>query len=384
MVAKIENLEEIPLFNDSEDVKKGTKFDIKHIVDNENRLIKNKGRVQQHGEVFTPNWMVKKMLSEPEIQLKLQDTQATFLEPSVGEGAFLKEILHQKLGHVDDTSNKSNWTENALWVLTSIYGIELLTDNLVKAKQQMMKVLIEHYQTFYQKKISSNTDFYKSASFIIDNNIVQGNTLTYLNDSDNLIMFSKWERVSDEVSQLQFTYKSLLRDEENQLDLFESSGQLSLLDDLMEEMSDNKFVKINKVYKGGVGVMKDKFKFDVVIGNPPYQEETQGKKTKNGQKRVKSIFQLFQEQAELVAKDMTSLIYPGGRWIHQSGKGMTSFGLRQINDNHLKKLIYYPNSNEVFDKVGIADGISIVVKDMNKEEKGFTYEYIRGGGTKLS
>lgn len=151
----------------------------------------------------------------------------------------------------------------------------------------------------------------------------------------------------------------------------------------MEETSDNKFVKINKVYKGGVGVMKDKFKFDVVIGNPPYQEETQGKKTKNGQKRVKSIFQLFQEQAELVAKDMTSLIYPGGRWIHQSGKGMTSFGLRQINDNHLKKLIYYPNSNEVFDKVGIADGISIVVKDMNKEEKGFTYEYIRGG-TKLS
>ena len=51
-MAKIENLEEIPLFNDSEDVKKSTKFDIKHIVDNENRLIKNKGRVQQHGEVI--------------------------------------------------------------------------------------------------------------------------------------------------------------------------------------------------------------------------------------------------------------------------------------------------------------------------------------------
>ena len=113
MVVEIENLEEITLFNDSEDVNKDMKFDIKDIVDDENRLMKNKDRVQQHGEVFTPNWMVKKMLSEPEIQLKLQDVQATFLEPSVGEGAFLKEILHQKLGHVDDTSNKSNWTENA-------------------------------------------------------------------------------------------------------------------------------------------------------------------------------------------------------------------------------------------------------------------------------
>src|SRR5699024_12420167 len=104
---KTENSEEHPLVNDSENVKKGTKIDIKHRVDDENRLIKNKGRVQQHGEVFTPNWMVKKMLSEPEIQLKLQDVQATFLEPSVGEGAFLKEILHQKLGYIDDTSNKS-------------------------------------------------------------------------------------------------------------------------------------------------------------------------------------------------------------------------------------------------------------------------------------
>ena len=225
------------------------------------KLIKSKSRVQKHGEVFTPDWMVKKMLSEPAIQEKIKDIRATFFEPSVGEGAFVTEILHQKLNHVDEISNKSDWIENALWVVASIYGIELLTDNLVKAKQQMMKVLIEHYQTFYQKKISSNTDFYKSASFIIDNNIVQGNTLTYLNDSDNLIMFSKWERVGDEVSQLQFTYKSLLGDEGNQLDLFESSGQLSLLDDLMEEMSDNKFVKINKVYKGGIGVMKDKFKF---------------------------------------------------------------------------------------------------------------------------
>ncbi|WP_274355510.1 Eco57I restriction-modification methylase domain-containing protein [Ligilactobacillus salivarius] len=349
MVAKIENLEEIPLFNDSEDVKKGTKFDIKHIVDNENRLIKNKGRVQQHGEVFTPNWMVKKMLSEPEIQLKLQDTQATFLEPSVGEGAFLKEILHQKLGHVDDTSNKSNWTENALWVLTSIYGIELLTDNLVKAKQQMMKVLIEHYQTFYQKKISSNTDFYKSASFIIDNNIVQGNTLTYLNDSDNLIMFSKWERVSDEVSQLQFTYKSLLRDEENQLDLFESSGQLSLLDDLMEEMSDNKFVKINKVYKGGVGVMKDKFKFDVVIGNPPYQEDGKGEKA-----RSEPIYHYFLEQAYEIS-DIAEFITPG-RFLFNAGQTPKKWNRKMLSDEHIRILYYEQNSSKVFAHTDIKGG----------------------------
>ncbi|MCQ4116092.1 Eco57I restriction-modification methylase domain-containing protein [Ligilactobacillus sp. MP3] len=350
MVVEIENLEEITLFNDSEDVNKDMKFDIKHIVDDENRLMKNKDRVQQHGEVFTPNWMVKKMLSEPEIQLRLQDVQATFLEPSVGEGAFLKEILHQKLGYIDDTSNKSNWTEKALWVLTSIYGIELLTDNLVKAKQQMMKVLIEHYQTFYQKKISSNTDFYKSASFIIDNNIVQGNTLTYLNDSDNLIMFSKWERVGDEVSQLQFTYKSLLGDEGDQLDLFESSRQLSLLGDLMEETSDNKFVKINKVYKGGVGVMKDKFKFDVVIGNPPYQEETIG----DNKTYAPPIYHKFLDQAYKVG-NIVEMIHPG-RFLFNAGSTPKTWNKKMLSDKHLRVLYYEQNSAKVFTNTDIKGG----------------------------
>ncbi|WP_225416890.1 Eco57I restriction-modification methylase domain-containing protein [Ligilactobacillus salivarius] len=354
-------MEEITLFNDSEDVNKDMKFDIKDIVDDENRLMKNKDRVQQHGEVFTPNWMVKKMLSEPEIQLKLQDVQATFLEPSVGEGAFLKEILHQKLGYIDDTSNKSNWTEKALWVLTSIYGIELLTDNLVKAKQQMMKVLIEHYQTFYQKKISSNTDFYKSASFIIDNNIVQGNTLTYLNDSDNLIMFSKWKRVGDEVSQLQFTYKSLLGDEEDQLDLFESSGQLNLLDDLMKETPDNEFIKISKVYKGGVGVMKDKFKFDVVIGNPPYQEESIG----DNKTFAPPVYHKFLDQSYKVG-NIVEMIHPG-RFLFNAGSTPKAWNKKMLSDRHLKVLYYEQNSAKVFANTDIKGGVAVTYRNIKDD-----------------
>ena len=61
------------------------------------RLIKSKERVQKHGEVFTPNWMVKLMLSNPPIKAKLADVHATFFEPSAGVGAFLMEILRQKV-----------------------------------------------------------------------------------------------------------------------------------------------------------------------------------------------------------------------------------------------------------------------------------------------
>lgn len=54
-------------------------------------LIKSKERVQKHGEVFTPDWMVKKMLSYPEIQEKLQDMHATFLEMQIP--VLIKELF---------------------------------------------------------------------------------------------------------------------------------------------------------------------------------------------------------------------------------------------------------------------------------------------------
>lgn len=73
-------------------------------------------------------------------------------------------------------------------------------------------------------------------------------------------------------------------------------------------------------------------KFDYVIGNPPYQEEAESESTSNGQKPRKNIFQHFQIQADKIAKDSSVLIYPGGRWMHQSGKGLKQFGKDLIND----------------------------------------------------
>ena len=71
----------------------------------------------------------------------------------------------------------------------------------------------------------------------------------------------------------------------------------------------------------------------------------------------------------------SSLIYPGGRWIHQSGKGLTDFGYKQINSKELKQLIFYPDATKLFKEAGIADGISIVTKDFLKTTLGFCYQY---------
>lgn len=119
---------------------------------------------------------------------------------------------------------------------------------------------------------------------------------------------------------------------------------------------------------------KKEMNFNAVVGNPPYQMTVAKKDTDNGQKRVSSIFQHFQMLSDEIS-NYSSLIYPGGRWIHRSGKGMAQFGLSQINDPKLKLMLFFPDANEIFEEAGISDGISIVMKDMHKEQQGFDYIY---------
>jgi len=220
------------------------------VTTEDGKLIKTKERVQHHGEVFTPKWMVLKMLAEPAIQKKINDLHATFLEPSAGEGAFLKEILHQKLNYVDKISNKKNWKENALWALMSIYGIELLPDNLFKARTAMFEVFSNHYQVKMQQQLSSGTDLYKSAKYVLQTNIVQGNTLEYTTDQGQLIEFSQWIPIGDKVQRKPFTYKSLF--DNGKIDgVDDSEQQLSLFDveKSVEEINLYKVCPVTKVYR---------------------------------------------------------------------------------------------------------------------------------------
>lgn len=161
----------------------------------------------------------------------------------------------------------------------------------------------------------------------------------------------------------------------------EGKANLHAFDDLLNQVQNNKENLIKKITRPGFWNYKTELnmlKFDAVVGNPPYQLTVAQKDTENGQKRVSSIFHLFQILADSVGK-YTSLIYPGVRWIHRSGKGLEQFGLQQINDVHLRRLFFYPNANEIFDKVALSDGITIVEKDMAKSQSGFEYIYVENG-----
>lgn len=209
-------------------------------------LMKSKRRVQKHGEVFTPQWVIDKMIAIPGIKEKTEDIFATFLEPSAGEGAFLLAIEEMKLRFVTDNYSKDIWGLYALWALSSIYGIELLEDNLAAARQNMLELFADYYELVFGAPLSKKSDLYKSARTVIWANVVQGDTLTRKNLLGKQIIFSHWERVSgkpDKVQRIPFAYSSLFMDEQYerggiQQRLFEKDEQLSLLTMIDRERED--------------------------------------------------------------------------------------------------------------------------------------------------
>ncbi|AMB98605.1 methylase [Aerococcus urinaehominis] len=159
------------------------------------RLIKSKARVQKHGEVFTPKWLVKKMLDVPEIKAATDNLYQTFLEPAAGEGAFLVEILKRKLIMVKDSYNNSlaMYENYSLLALSTIYGIELLEDNLASCQDHLYDI----YEDFYRTQADQHGGRFKtkvreSARTIIEANIVQGDFLKRETNLGAPVVFSEW------------------------------------------------------------------------------------------------------------------------------------------------------------------------------------------------
>lgn len=166
----------------------------------EERIIKSKKRVQIHGEVFTPKRIVNKMLDTPGIKEETQRIESRFLEPSAGEGAFLVEILKRKLDFVRKNYNESlaQYENYSLFALSTIYGIELLDDNLATCILNMYDVYRDKYaQVLDEYGKQAKTKVLESAKLIIKTNIVQGDFLKRTNDNGRDIIFSCWEPLGE-------------------------------------------------------------------------------------------------------------------------------------------------------------------------------------------
>lgn len=150
------------------------------------RLVKSKQRVADHGEVFTPGWMVEDMLDLVKHESERIDSRV--LEPACGSGNFLVPVLARKLVTVQLRHGKSEFEKRhyALFALMCTYGIELLSDNAEECRHNLAEV----FNTFLG--IDDNDEWAQAARAVLDVNIVQGDALTMTEPSGRPITFPEW------------------------------------------------------------------------------------------------------------------------------------------------------------------------------------------------
>lgn len=149
-------------------------------------LIRSKKRVADHGEVFTPAWMVEAMLDL--VKGETERIDARFLEPACGSGNFLVPVLQRKLAAVELKFGKSDFSKRqyALLGLMCTYGIELLADNIDECRQNMLEALADYL------KLTPEDDLYLAASHVLGVNLVHGDALIMKTAQGDPITFAEW------------------------------------------------------------------------------------------------------------------------------------------------------------------------------------------------
>jgi len=152
--------------------------------------IKSKQRVADHGEVFTPAWMVEAMLDLVKGETERIDSR--FLEPACGSGNYLMQIFRRKLAAVEVKYGKSDFERRhyALLGLMCLYGIELLPDNIAECRANMLEIFAEYLKLDLLDDLSD--DLYRAAFYVLSQNLVHGDAMTMRTQDALPITFAEW------------------------------------------------------------------------------------------------------------------------------------------------------------------------------------------------
>ena len=151
-------------------------------------LVRSKQRVADHGEVFTPPELVDAMIDLVSDEAARIDSR--FLEPACGSGNFLIPVLLRKFVTVKDRYGQSDFEKrhHALLALLSIYGIELLADNVAECRGN----LVEVFDEFVGAQVGDQ--WHEAASTVLTLNIVHGDALSMRTQgaTRDPITFAEW------------------------------------------------------------------------------------------------------------------------------------------------------------------------------------------------
>lgn len=322
------------------------------------RVEKNKRnqeiRTRKRGEVFTPPWIVDKQVSivlEEIGYISFESFIALrWLEITCGEGPYIVTRydsisgdiipIYKRVGFLDrklqriveqSTTEKEfiKWSKIAY---ESSYGYELQGDSLLLARENLLLSFCEYYDYKFGKLPTIKV--IKQIATIISYNIFQMNGLTkqspYSDDSMGNIQLNLFDEVNDQ-------------------------GQKGDRFTLVKDWNNKVLISIDSISKGD-----EMMKFDVVIGNPPYQEEAQGTSTKD-----MPIYHKFIDSAIEVG-EKACLITPA-RFLFNAGGTPKKWNREILKNPHVKVPYYEQNSAKVFPNTDIKGGIAITIFDKHKD-----------------
>lgn len=202
--------------------------------------IKSRERVAEHGEVFTAEREVNAMLDL--VKQETERIDSRFLEPACGTGNFLVEILRRKLDVVyrQYQSQVSQVQLQSTIAVSNIYGIDIMTDNIVECRQRLLDILCEWYPRAVPGK-DAPEELQQVWKYLLERNILWGDALTLclpvsadatIIEKRNAepITFSEWSFISDMVVRKDYHLVALLQAQsQGEPDLFSDLGDKAYL-----------------------------------------------------------------------------------------------------------------------------------------------------------
>ena len=318
------------------------------------RVLKSKeqqsDRVKDMAEVFTPAWVVKKMVdyivpSQPSPKgegtsdffklrcLELTCGEAPFLvsryDATTGAPISVKErvgMLDRKLGMINSQQlNDDDWLAQVRQAFQTTYGYEWQGDSLLLARENLLYTFVDYYEDRFGNKPD----------------------VTLIRDFAEIISWNLWQMDG-------LTYRTPREQKEEpqvQLSLFEEPSAeppapLCVVMDWRKEKT-IKVIDIKTIKTKNQNIMK----FDVIIGNPPYQDETVGEQ----ESMQPPVYHYFIDEAYKLS-DIVELIHPA-RFLFDAGATPHTLNMKMLNDMHLKTLWYEENGKNVFPNQDIKAGV---------------------------
>ena len=195
-----------------------------------NKQIKSKQRVTDHGEVFTSPEIVNAMLDL--VKQETERIDSRFLEPACGTGNFLVEVLRRKLEVVENTYQRSQleFERNLVIAVASIYGIDILEDNVIACRQRLFDIADERHTALFKAKTKDACR--RTLDYILQKNIIWGDALDLKTVGPEIcqIIFAEWSFPlhNSLMKRRDFVFAELLpSDNAKQLDLFSQNVHVS-------------------------------------------------------------------------------------------------------------------------------------------------------------